>query len=87
MPPLSRKQVFSGTFIHCKNKQELERSIAQFVYVDDKGKIARAVDGRKEAIGDGLKKLGWNHDEIDFFEAKSGQFFFPGFIGKAAPLH
>ncbi|KAH6996580.1 hypothetical protein BKA56DRAFT_160228 [Ilyonectria sp. MPI-CAGE-AT-0026] len=82
MPGL-RKQVFLGTFISSKSRQELEYLHNAAVCVDSDGKIVK-IDkdcANVELIDDRLLgKLGWERSDVDVHVAKPGQFFFPGFI-------
>lgn len=84
MPGL-RKQVFLGTFISSKSRQELEYLHDAAVCVDSDGKIVK-IDkdcANAELIDDRLLgKLGWERSDVDVHVAKPGQFFFPGFIGE-----
>ncbi|KAK7432609.1 hypothetical protein QQZ08_000817 [Neonectria magnoliae] len=78
-----RKQVFLGTFVSSKSRQELQYLHGAAVCVDSHGKIAQVEEDCTgvELVEDWLlSKLGWKRSEVDVFVAKPGQFFFPGFI-------
>ncbi|KAF7546586.1 hypothetical protein G7Z17_g8333 [Cylindrodendrum hubeiense] len=82
MPGL-RKQIFLGTFISSKSRQELQYLHDAAVCVDSHGKIVKVdVDCTSAELIDDrlLNKLGWEKSEVDVHVAKPGQFFFPGFI-------
>ncbi|KAK5998238.1 putative guanine deaminase [Cladobotryum mycophilum] len=78
-----RKLILLGTFVHSKSRQELEFIHNAALGVDSFGKIAEFIKDAgdiREAQAELLQRLGWSLDEVDVREAKSGQFFFPGFI-------
>lgn len=82
-----KKKVFLGTFVHSKNRQELEYLHDAAIFVDDKGKIVKIdrEQNSKEHIEKLLKDLKWDSNEVEIIAIKPGQFFFPGFIGKSSP--
>ncbi|APA07371.1 hypothetical protein SS1G_13052 [Sclerotinia sclerotiorum 1980 UF-70] len=73
--PLKR-QIFHGTFIHCRNLTELQIWNYTYVFVDEKGVIVRIVrrgrDGDDGVVGlrenEGKGKLGWEEVRGDVEE-------------------
>ena len=82
MAPLTRRQVFLGTFIHSKSRTELDYLHDSAVCVDEHGVIVKVERGcGVETVTPLLESLGWSEAEVDVVTCKEGQFFFPGFIG------
>ncbi|PNY29864.1 Fuanine deaminase [Tolypocladium capitatum] len=76
-------QLFLGTFVHSKTREELEFLHDAAVAVDGRGQIAGidAASGGVEAAKEKLlRRLGWGEGEVDVHACEPGQFFFPGFI-------
>lgn len=81
-----RNQLFLGTFVHSKTREELDYLHDTAVCVDASGTIV-AVETAcdlKRAEGELLPRLGWTASDVDVRVGKEGQFFFPGFIGMFA---
>jgi hypothetical protein len=80
-----KKQVFFGTFVSSKSPKELNYRHDTLVCVDGEGKIVK-VDNEgcdRDQLGQRLHELlGWKLSEVDVHIAKSGEFFFPGFVGE-----
>ncbi|WYZ46241.1 hypothetical protein EsH8_IX_000466 [Colletotrichum jinshuiense] len=77
-----RNQLFLGTFVHSKTREELDYLHDTAVCVDASGTIV-AVETAcdlKRAEGELLPRLGWTASDVDVRVGKEGQFFFPGFI-------
>ncbi|PFH61214.1 hypothetical protein XA68_17969 [Ophiocordyceps unilateralis] len=80
---LDRFQVFLGTFVHSKTREELEYLHDAAVAVDKQGQIVGikagcgSVAAAKKQL---LEGLGLKEDEVDVCSCGEGQFFFPGFI-------
>ncbi|KAG5927707.1 hypothetical protein E4U42_001912 [Claviceps africana] len=78
-----RPQILLGTFIHSKNRDELEYLHNSAVAVDWQGTICAVVKDRgsagvaRDVV---LRTLGWGIDDVDIIECLEGQFFFPGFV-------
>lgn len=81
-----KNQVFLGTFIHSTKLDELEYQHQTAVFVDRSGKIVHLEQECDELKAKEIsqEKLGWNHADTDVRQAKEGDFFFPGFIGKSS---
>jgi hypothetical protein len=77
-------QVFLGTFIHSRTREDLEYLHDTAVIVDGTGTIVAveaACDAAKaEEIA--IHRFGWPASGVTTYVAKQGQFFFPGFIGE-----
>lgn len=78
-------QLFLGTFVHSRTKEELEYLHDTAVCVDAAGTIVAVEAGcgclaRAEEVL--FPRLGWTRGEVLAHEAKEGEFFFPGFIGE-----
>lgn len=85
MSPSTRRQLFTGTFVHSKSRTELEYLHDAVVAVDEKGVVVSIDQGCENVKirADKLRtSLGWDDEEVDFHAYKDGHFFFPGFIGK-----
>lgn len=81
---VSKNQLFLGTFIHSKTRDQLEYLTNAAVCVDTKGTIA-AVE--KDCDRDAAERilyprLGWTADTVDVRVCKETEFFFPGFVGE-----
>ncbi len=77
------KSLFLGSFIHSKSLDELEYLHNSAVCVDGNGVIV-AIEkdyDLKKAEETLFPKLGWSVGDVTVRTTKSGQFFFPGFIG------
>ncbi|KAF6803312.1 guanine deaminase [Colletotrichum musicola] len=76
-------QLFLGTFVHSRTKEELEYLHDTAVCVDAAGTIV-AVEGECGSLARAeevlFPRLGWTRGEVQTHEAKEGEFFFPGFI-------
>lgn len=78
----AKNQLFLGTFIHSKTREELEYLTNAVVCVDTKGIIVAVEKGFDQATAERIlyPQLGWKADEVDVKVCKEGGFFFPGFI-------
>jgi guanine deaminase len=77
------KLLFLGSFVHCKNLDELEAWHDSAVLVDERGVIVAIekdtdLQYAKNTI---IPRIGWEEREYTVKQAKKGEFFFPGFIG------
>lgn len=89
MAPPRRKQIFYGTFISSKSRNELEFWHDTALYVDEEGKIVKKSKFQRHEFDNEPSVwtcMGWQRDEVDISIAKEGQFFFPGFIGETLLL-
>jgi guanine deaminase len=88
MALLPGNQLFVGTFIHSKSREELEYLHEAAVCVDRNGKIVAVERDTDEARAVAVlyPRLGWSADEVMVYRCEEGQFFFPGFIGKTSPF-
>ena len=80
-----RPQILLGTFCHSVSRTELDILHDAAVAVDEAGKIVAVVKGAGSiaaAKAQALKETGWAEGDVSVSEAKRGQFFFPGFIGR-----
>lgn len=79
----NRNQVFLGTFVHSKSREELEYLHDTAVCVDAEGKIiaAERCAGLEEAEAVLFPKLGWRKGDVKVIVGGEGDFYFPGFIG------
>ena len=81
---MATNKLFLGLFVHSKVLKELEYLHNTAVCVDKEGKIV-AVEkdcDEQKAKATVLPRLGWAEAEVEVVEAREGQFFFPGFIGR-----
>jgi hypothetical protein len=79
-----KNQLFLGTFIHSKTREDLEYLHDAAIFVDGKGTIIaveKECDLRK-AEEEVYPKLSWTARTTTVHSCKEGQFFFPGFIGE-----
>ena len=90
-PALQKNQLFVGTFVHSKSLNQLEYLHDASVAVDKSGRIvAIELQCRDQATAAETlcSKLGWDAAaDVEVRVCKEGQFFFPGFIGKAGDTH
>ncbi|RDA86795.1 hypothetical protein CP532_6380 [Ophiocordyceps camponoti-leonardi (nom. inval.)] len=80
---LEKFQVFLGTFVHSKTREELEFLHDAAVAVDTQGQIVGIKTGFgsvKEAKEELLVSLGLQEGDVEVCACGEGQFFFPGFI-------
>ncbi|KAK2759288.1 guanine deaminase [Colletotrichum kahawae] len=77
-----QNQLFLGTFIHSKTREELEYLHDAAVCVDAAGTIVAVekCDSQAEAEELLFPRLGWEKGHVKVHLGKEGQFFFPGFI-------
>jgi guanine deaminase len=78
------KSLFLGSFMQCKSLDMLETWHNAAVFVDENGVIV-AIEKECDAKKAGTEvclKLGWDIEGVTVRSTKTGQFFFPGFIGK-----
>lgn len=86
-PKQSTRLVAVGTFVHSQTRQELEFLHNTVICVDGHGKIAKIdkaaeqedVQAKAHAA---IDELGWKREEVDWHVCETGQYFFPGFIGR-----
>ncbi|KAF4846508.1 putative guanine deaminase [Colletotrichum siamense] len=81
-PQQKQNQLFLGTFIHSKTREELDYLHDTAICVDATGTIV-AVEkcgSRAEAEEVLFPRLGWEKGDVKVHVGKEGQFFFPGFI-------
>lgn len=79
-------KVFAGTFVHSRSRTELEYLHNAIVCVNEDGVIVDiTLDAQNVAttIQEIRETLGWESQDVEIHVCKEGQFFFPGFIGKA----
>ncbi|RDA95201.1 hypothetical protein CP533_1877 [Ophiocordyceps camponoti-saundersi (nom. inval.)] len=80
---LDKFQLFLGTFVHSKTREELEFLHDAAVAVDTQGQIVGIKAGLgslTEAKEKLLESLGLKEEDVDVCACGQGQFFFPGFI-------
>jgi guanine deaminase len=77
-------QLFLGSFIFSASLGDLEYLHDAAVCVDTEGKIIAVEKDCDEAKVENevYAKLGWSKDSVTVTSCKTGQFFFPGFIGQ-----
>ncbi|KAI9832720.1 MAG: Neuropathy target esterase [Phylliscum demangeonii] len=74
---LSDKAIFSGNFVSCKTRQQLEIGLQAAIGVDENGKIA-FVEKNVDDVDALARRFGW--ESFTRIEAEETQFFCPGFI-------
>ncbi|ESZ94192.1 guanine deaminase [Sclerotinia borealis F-4128] len=91
--PRSRRQVFTGTFIHSKNLTELEILHNTYVYVDEYGVIVRItssdLEGRegREGMQEDMKELGWDREDVEYTHIHAPQYPNSGLFGSSTLLN
>jgi hypothetical protein len=77
------RTLFLGSFVHCKNLDELETWHNAAVFVDERGVIVSIEKDTdlQHAKNTLVPRIGWVEGEYTVRQAKKGEFFFPGFIG------
>jgi hypothetical protein len=81
-------QIFLGTFVHSRSREELAYLHNTAVLVDSSGTIVAVEEDcdKTKAKQVATQRLGWQLSGVTIISAKEGQFFFPGFIGQYCPL-
>jgi guanine deaminase len=76
-------QVFLGSFIHSAKLDTLTYLHDSAAFVDSRGTIVRVETpcDRTAAEENVLRELGWRKEDVAFHACRTGQFYFPGFIG------
>ena len=87
---LGSRSLFVGTLIHSKSLDELEYLDDTAVFVDEDGLIVAIQSKYSQTAAEEIEalfqKLGWSREDVTIKTAKSGEFFFPGFIGRSLSI-